>query len=201
MEKVSVKMFEEALRKATTKQWSIEKIIQRAKETGKSLLAARGFLGIVEHDECVIGRDSDRGRADTIMYFTSELKGSVRVVKDLVENFTLEEEQFHHIIVTAGGVTTSKNDKMYSNVEHMSYSFLMFDITKHELVPRHEFVPFDEAEVVVKTLHATKGQLPILLSSDPVAIFCGFLKGDVVRIYRKSFGGFFSSSAAYRRVV
>ena len=111
------------------------------------------------------------------------------------------EERCHHILVSVHGATTTKNDKAFDNIEHLPYLFLMNNITKHSLVPSHEYVPDDEAKVIISSYLSKKNQLPILLSTDPVAVFCGFLPGDVVKIKRKSFGGFYASHTLYRRVV
>ena len=61
-----------------------------------------------------------------------------------------------------------------------------FDILEHELVPRHEVVPPEEAARILKDLGVRPEQLPWLRATDPVARRIGAKPGDIVRIYRKS---------------
>jgi DNA-directed RNA polymerase subunit H len=60
------------------------------------------------------------------------------------------------------------------------------DITKHRLVPKHEILSPDEAKKVLETYGVEPHQLPLLLSSDPVAKAIGAKPGDIVKITRKS---------------
>ncbi len=61
-----------------------------------------------------------------------------------------------------------------------------FDILEHELVPRHEVVPPEEAAKILRELGVRPEQLPWLRATDPVARRIGAKPGDIVRIYRKS---------------
>ena len=61
-----------------------------------------------------------------------------------------------------------------------------FNILEHELVPRHEIVPPDEAIRILREFNIRPEQLPWLRVTDPVAREIGAKPGDIVRIYRKS---------------
>ncbi|HID41242.1 DNA-directed RNA polymerase subunit H [Pyrodictium delaneyi] len=61
-----------------------------------------------------------------------------------------------------------------------------FNILEHELVPRHEVVPPQEAARILRELGIRPEQLPWLRVTDPVARAIGAKPGDIVRIYRKS---------------
>lgn len=63
---------------------------------------------------------------------------------------------------------------------------LMFNITHHEIVPKHIILTEDEAKKVIDDFDATKSQLPKLLSTDPVAKYYGMKSGTVCRIVRNS---------------
>lgn len=60
------------------------------------------------------------------------------------------------------------------------------DITKHRLVPKHEVLSQEEAKEVLERYQIEPHQLPLLLSSDPVARVIGAKPGDIVKITRKS---------------
>ncbi len=61
-----------------------------------------------------------------------------------------------------------------------------FDILEHELVPKHEVVPPEEAARILRELGVRPEQLPWIRATDPVARRIGAKPGDIVRIYRKS---------------
>ena len=63
---------------------------------------------------------------------------------------------------------------------------LMFNITHHEIVPRHILLSEEESKKVLDEFQATKSQLPKLLSSDPVAKYYGMKAGDICKIIRHS---------------
>lgn len=76
---------------------------------------------------------------------------------------------------------------------------LVVNITKHELVPKHE--PLSEAQVaeLLKAHSLEKQMLPRMLTTDPVALYFGLEKGRVVRISRKSESA--GKYVTYRQVV
>jgi len=59
-------------------------------------------------------------------------------------------------------------------------------ILEHELVPKHEVLPPEEALKVLKKLGVTPDKLPWIRASDPVARAIGAKPGDIVKITRKS---------------
>ncbi len=61
-----------------------------------------------------------------------------------------------------------------------------FDILEHELVPKHEIVPYDEAVRILKELGVRPEQLPWIRVTDPVVRRIGAKPGDIIRVYRKS---------------
>lgn len=57
----------------------------------------------------------------------------------------------------------------------------------HFLVPKHEIVPKEEEETLLKDMYAKKSQLPIIrFHEDPIARIIGALPGDIVKITRPS---------------
>jgi DNA-directed RNA polymerase subunit H len=61
-----------------------------------------------------------------------------------------------------------------------------FDILEHELVPKHEVVPPEEAAKILRELGVRPEQLPWIRATDPVVRRIGAKPGDIIRIYRKS---------------
>ncbi|MHB8585818.1 MAG: DNA-directed RNA polymerase subunit H [Thermoplasmatota archaeon] len=62
----------------------------------------------------------------------------------------------------------------------------VFDVMKHELVPRHEILPESDAQEILRKYGVSPDQLPRIHSSDPVARAIRARPGQIVRIRRKS---------------
>ena len=164
------------------------------------MLVSRGYEVVVEKgSDKLLGTESNRGRADTLIIFLQELKASVKVVRDVLENLQTDAGK-DIVLVSVHGSTTTKNENAYEHVKHLTYTFLMNNITQHCLVPVHEFVPADEALVIAASFSSVPSQFPRLLATDPVAIFKGFEVGDTVRIFRRSFGGYGEAEETFRCV-
>jgi DNA-directed RNA polymerase I, II, and III subunit RPABC1 len=78
-----------------------------------------------------------------------------------------------------------QNDE-YKLYEIFSMKNLMFNITHHEIVPKHILLSQEEAEQILKQYQTTKAQLPKLLTTDPVAKYYGMKAGDICKIIRQS---------------
>ncbi|NPA22976.1 MAG: DNA-directed RNA polymerase subunit H [Crenarchaeota archaeon] len=63
---------------------------------------------------------------------------------------------------------------------------LLSKIAEHELVPRAEIVPKDEAKRILKQMNAAPWQIPWIRASDPLVRIIGAKPGDVIRIIRDS---------------
>lgn len=73
-----------------------------------------------------------------------------------------------------------------------------FDITKHDMVPKHELLGEKERDEVLKKFGITLRQLPRIVDSDPMVKILNAKIGDVVKITRKSET---AGEAEYYRVV
>ena len=74
----------------------------------------------------------------------------------------------------------------FKNYEMFLAKQLMFNITKHVLVPQHILLEEDEVKEVLNRFLATKTQMPRLNSTDPVARYFGMRSGDICKIVRNS---------------
>lgn len=62
----------------------------------------------------------------------------------------------------------------------------VFKVIDHIYVPKHEILSKEEARKIIRRYNAILGQLPYILSTDPVAVEIGAKPGDVIKITRKS---------------
>ncbi len=74
-----------------------------------------------------------------------------------------------------------------------------FKVTTHFLIPKHELVPREESEGILKRYNANPSQFPYLFVTDPVAKELGAKPGDFVRITRSSETA--GQSSYYRYIV
>lgn len=61
-----------------------------------------------------------------------------------------------------------------------------FNVLEHELVPKCEVLPLEEALKVVKELGISPQRLPWIRASDPMAQALNAKPGDIIKITRKS---------------
>ena len=59
-------------------------------------------------------------------------------------------------------------------------------VSDHFLVPKHEIVPEDEVDELLKEFGITKDKLPQILKSETIVSEIGAKKGDVIKITRTS---------------
>lgn len=80
-------------------------------------------------------------------------------------------------------------DKMFQKnggmIQYFHIKNLMFNPTKHQLVPKHiKLTPEETIEVMDKYLIKGKAQMPFILHSDVISKWIGLKQGDVVKIER-----------------
>ena len=64
---------------------------------------------------------------------------------------------------------------------------LTFNLTQHEMVPKHDIIEEDEKQELIKNLQITDvDKLPSKKKNDPVAKYYGMKEGDICKITRKS---------------
>ena len=56
----------------------------------------------------------------------------------------------------------------------------------HMLVPKHEIMPIEEAEQVLKKYNCKTIELPLIFANDPAIVGLGVKPGDMIKVTRKS---------------
>ena len=85
-------------------------------------------------------------------------------------------------------VITAKPTKIIiaANYELFRYSEVIFNRTRHRLVPKHELMSKADKDAVLETYDCKESQLPRMLKSDFMARYYGAKSGDMFKIYRPS---------------
>lgn len=129
--------------------------------------------------------------------FVLEANEDLRVLFYLHNKFKINEmrrfltEKKKHIVIlkekinnlNARGIRDQN-----SNVEIFMLKDLLFNVSRHELVPKHEVI-FDpnEVERIMRMYDLKyKSQMPIILRTDPMCRYLDMKSGELVRITRTS---------------
>ncbi len=90
------------------------------------------------------------------------------------------------IVATTKYTYAAKRNAKKYNIELIPKRFPPFNIFKHELVPKHEILPPEEAKELLEKYRVKPYQLPHIKISDTAAIAIGAKSGDILKITRKS---------------
>ena len=71
-------------------------------------------------------------------------------------------------------------------IELFMYSELIYNITKHSLVPKHELLSKEQKMQIMKLYKVTDKHLPQMLKTDPVARYFNAKPGNLFKIVRDS---------------
>lgn len=118
-----------------------------------------------------------------------------KFIKNDLKKFlsTIEkDEEYKHIIFIFKEKINNNNEKNIKDLlDGVTYELfpiknLLFNITKHSYVPKHELLSVDEANNIMTNYSIKKSQFPIILKSDPVARYYDFKPGQLIKVYRSS---------------
>lgn len=63
---------------------------------------------------------------------------------------------------------------------------MAFDISKHNLVPKHELLTEKQKNTLLEELHVVEQKLPKIIKDDPAIAHLDIKAGDVIKITRDS---------------
>jgi DNA-directed RNA polymerase subunit H (RpoH/RPB5) len=113
-----------------------------------------------------------------------ELKNSISLENDMSETDEI-------IIVCLDNAFNNKDISEINEFEEnnpgtrvMGYKYLMFNITKHFLVPKHTKYNGRKIDLCEKLLINNTNKLPVILHSDPISRYYDFKYNDVIEIKR-----------------
>ncbi|KAL9246833.1 hypothetical protein vseg_020324 [Gypsophila vaccaria] len=103
----------------------------------------------------------------------------------------MEEEGVHTVIfVVRERVTpiakTMCESSAKGHFEIFMETELLFNVTKHKMVPEHQVLTEDEKKDLLLKYTLTESEIPRIQVSDPIAKYYGLRRGQVVKITRRS---------------
>ena len=118
-------------------------------------------------------------------------KDVMKLVEDMIEENYLEEEGTLILVVRDSMKTEETLENFFESIlkKHSIYvqmfdiNKLLYNVTEHALVPKHEIVSNEEKnELMTKYNLETEDQLPLIKKNDPVAKYLGMKVGNVCKI-------------------
>lgn len=125
------------------------------------------------------------------VFFPDEAKMGVKPIRQFHDRM-VEENVKRAIIVTQQPATPFARQAMAALTaqglvfQPFEENELMVNVTKHELVPKHEPLSEAEKKEFLKAHKLKEKDLPRIQLSDPVSLYFGLAKGQVFKITRKS---------------
>ncbi len=117
------------------------------------------------------------------------------MIKETIDNIREEGFQVNSpgkiILITKAKPNTNISkifkDKEFRGTELFWLNTMIFNITKHVLVPKHTKISEDDIRKLLAELYIqNKFHLPVMLKSDPITRYLDLSSGDVCKITRYS---------------
>eukprot|EP00965_Chrysotila_dentata_P234003 6199929-Pleurochrysis_carterae.AAC.1 len=137
----------------------------------------------------VMDKEDDGKRSITVLWCLVDRIG-VKYVREMLTRYSHDNVMCTIIFVSLEGVTSYARKECEHNlyIEFFTYKELVFNVTKHCLVPRHRQLSEEEKERLVQkySLSDYRAQLPRLYTSDAICRYFAFMVGSVIEIERPS---------------
>lgn len=147
------------------------------------MLEQRGYTDVEQiEEEPLILTALKENNEKVCVIFSGNIKLKIGRVREYLG--MMDEIECSHGIIIHNDNTTSMSKKAAEEsqdkkIELFSDTQLTFNITKHELVPKHTRLSNDEAKTF-KNTYGTK--FPVLRIDDPISKFYCYERGDVIEI-------------------
>lgn len=167
-----------------------------------SLTARRVFWFLC----CVVDVDVGVDRRQAYVGSSGQSQVGVAPIRDIVKRLTDASQRRVRVIIIGpcklspqAKVEIQQEAHKKNIVEYFMEAELLFDITEHTLVPKHEVLTPAEKQALLSKYRLSGLMLPQIKVTDPVARFFGMQAGQVARITRKTKGN--ATCVTYRIVI
>ena len=136
---------------------------------------------------------NNENKSPIYIHFHNENKSLAKSdLKNLVESI-IEKYNNHEIKIIIllkergnGSIFKELNKEEYKHVEIFMNKNMIFNITHHQLVPKHTLLSSEEEEEILEKYNTTKNKLPKILRTDPIVQYYGMKPDQICKIIRKS---------------
>ena len=153
-----------------------------------NLLKLRGYKVIerVEQGKVISFLASKRGREKVLVWCVQDKIIGVAYIEKLRKALKSSGVKDGIIVACNPYTFAAKRKARHYEIELIPRNFPTFDLFKHKLVPKHEVLSPKEREDLLKRYRVERYQLPMIKSSDIVAVAIGAKPGDVIKVTRES---------------
>ena len=127
------------------------------------------------------------------VYFHNEIKNySKSDLKNIMQKISNQYEDSNIGLILLlrdkenSAITKELNKDLYKNVEVFLRKNMIFNITKHDYVPKHILLTKEEEKELLEKYNTTKGKLPKISKTDPISKYYGMKTDQICKIIRKS---------------
>jgi DNA-directed RNA polymerase I, II, and III subunit RPABC1 len=182
-----------------------KKNLYKVRETVLEMIQDRGFtipdIEKISFEEFIIKynnkniniyiNDTEKNK-NFYVHFHNETKSfgksDLSIIQKIVNQYNDPDITFFLILKDKENSAVSKEltKDAYKNVEIFLKKNLIFNITHHVYVPKHEILSKEEEIRLLETYNTTKGKLPKISKADPIAKYYGMKNDQICKITRKS---------------
>ena len=125
---------------------------------------------------------------DVFVYFAAEAKVLVKKMREYIQH--MQDSQVSHAIIVFGQqITTAAKREvpLHFQLEFFQVTELIKNITKHQLVPKHERIAseIEVQKILSQYKLAGKHLLPRFEKTEPIVRYYNWPPGSVIRIHRR----------------
>jgi DNA-directed RNA polymerase I, II, and III subunit RPABC1 len=152
----------------------------RVRKTCCEMLEQRGYTVVQIEEDIIIGDSQD----ERIIVFYNKESITIANIKEYVG--FMDKSGLKHAIIVYNNTITPQANKTIATLPNMEIEIflersLLYNITKHRLVPEH--VNLSPAETLIfKKKYGIK--LPVIKRTDAISRFYNYKPGDVIKITR-----------------
>lgn len=151
---------------------------------------------------------SPKGSSVLVYYLESQDGKKIGIeLANIFLTYLKASNVLHVILITDTSLNSTVQDEFKNlplyRIEHFLENEMMYNPTKHFLVPRHELMTEDEAKNFYSVNKFKPTQLPNMFVTDRIARYYGAIKGQTFRIHQKSMvnDSMIDNSISYRYVT
>ena len=151
------------------------------------MLNARNYTNIIENEDHILAKKYNGEYV--CCFFQPVIKFNIEYLQEYIN--IMNKLNLKHMIILYKDNITPIVKKTIDDLKDIIIEFfiedeLLYNITKHYLVPKHELLYRANSAEANELKKKFNNKFPILLKSDPVSRFYGFNKGDIIKITRKN---------------
>lgn len=163
---------------------SVEMVKDRGYSTDQRVLTQEEFSSKFQ-DVSSLKYVAYSGTTPVGVYFLDQEKVGKNSLEGILGEY--QRENIRNVIfISTTRISPACQSLIHSGVEFFLEEELLFNITKHSLVPKHRILKEEEKEEMLRRMKLKPEQMPKILKRDPVCRYLGAESGQVVEITRKS---------------